>query len=86
MTSRQVVLLYFGVHLTVICETVHYRWGPLTPREKVPSLIDETGFFYSVEHISEFLTQAKKSFVKADDVRTGCIITMTRPGARKNSC
>jgi chitin disaccharide deacetylase len=56
----------FGVHLTVICETVHYRWGPLTPREKVPSLIDETGFFYSVERIPEFLTQVKLSELEVE--------------------
>lgn len=49
----------FGVHLTVICETVSYRWGPLTSREKVPSLIAETGAFYSLERMDEFLAQAK---------------------------
>ena len=36
----------FGVHLTVICDVSHYRCGPLTSRDKVPSLVDETGFFY----------------------------------------
>ena len=56
----------FGVHLTVICDVVHYRWGPLTSREKVPSLIDETGFFYHVEHIPEFLTQAKLSELEVE--------------------
>src|SRR5258708_38752814 len=25
----------FGVHLTVICDVVQYRWGPLTSRDKV---------------------------------------------------
>src|SRR5713101_6492058 len=56
----------FGVHLTVICDLVQYRWGPLTSREKVPSLIDETGFFYHVEHIPEFLTQAKLSELEVE--------------------
>jgi chitin disaccharide deacetylase len=56
----------FGVHLTVICDLVHYRWGPLTSREKVPSLIDETGFFYYVERIPEFLTQAKLSELEVE--------------------
>src|SRR5437660_4452934 len=23
----------FGVHLTVVCEPAHYRWGPLTCRD-----------------------------------------------------
>jgi predicted glycoside hydrolase/deacetylase ChbG (UPF0249 family) len=49
----------FGVHLTVICDLAHYKWGPLTNKEKLPSLIDETGYFYSLERMSEFLAQAK---------------------------
>ena len=49
----------FGVHLTVICDAVNYRWGPLTSREKAPSLIDEVGYFYSLESIPEFLAQAR---------------------------
>jgi len=49
----------FGVHLTVICDPAHYRWGPLTVREKVPSLLDETGYFYSFDRIPEFLAQVK---------------------------
>lgn len=56
----------FGIHLTVICDVVHYRWGPLTSRDKVPSLIDETGFFCHVEHIPEFLTQAKLSDLEVE--------------------
>src|ERR1044071_4649204 len=36
----------FAVHLTVICDIEAYRWGPLTPKESVPSLVDETGTFY----------------------------------------
>src|SRR5579875_2729122 len=49
----------FGVHLTVVCETDHYRWGPLTCKDKVPSLVDEAGYFYSFDRIPEFLAQAK---------------------------
>ncbi len=49
----------FGIHLTVISEWIDYRWGPLTSREKVPSLIDKAGYFYNFEHMPEFLAQVR---------------------------
>jgi len=49
----------FGIHLTVISDWVAYRWGPVTPREKVPSLIDKAGYFYNFEHMPEFLAQVR---------------------------
>ncbi len=49
----------FGVHLTVICEHGDYRWGPLAPRDKVPSLLDEAGYFYRLDRREEFLAQAE---------------------------
>jgi chitin disaccharide deacetylase len=48
--------LPFGVHLTAVCDMVDYRWGPLTPGERVPSLIDQAGHFHGLERLSEFLT------------------------------
>src|SRR5260370_16253842 len=51
----------FGIHLTVISDVPLYRWGSLTARDKVPSLIDEAGFFYRYERIPELLAQAKLS-------------------------
>ncbi len=56
----------FGVHLTVISDVPLYRWGALTSRGKVPSLIDEAGFFYSYERIPEFLAQAKLSELEVE--------------------
>lgn len=47
----------FGVHLTAVSEAVYYRWGSVAPKEKVPSLVDEAGYFYSEERIPEFLAQ-----------------------------
>ena len=58
--------LPFGVHLTVVCDVSHYRCGPLTSRDKVPSLVDETGFFYPLERIPEFLTQVKLSELEVE--------------------
>ena len=49
----------FGIHLTVISDWVDYRWGPVTSREKVLSLIDEAGYFYNFEHMLEFLAQVR---------------------------
>jgi predicted glycoside hydrolase/deacetylase ChbG (UPF0249 family) len=49
----------FGIHLTVISEWADYRWGPVTAMEKVPSLIDESGYFYNFERMPEFLAQVR---------------------------
>jgi len=49
----------FGIHLTIISDWVDYRWGPLTAREKVPSLIDQAGYFYNFEHMPELLTHVR---------------------------
>jgi predicted glycoside hydrolase/deacetylase ChbG (UPF0249 family) len=49
----------FGVHLTAICDGVDYRWGPEVARDKVPSLVDHAGYFYTFEKMPEFLAQVR---------------------------
>jgi predicted glycoside hydrolase/deacetylase ChbG (UPF0249 family) len=63
---RENPVIPFGVHLTVICEATNYRWLPLTPEEKVPSLLNESGNFYSLENIQEFVERAKLDEVEME--------------------
>jgi predicted glycoside hydrolase/deacetylase ChbG (UPF0249 family) len=35
----------FGMHLTLTSERVYYRWGPVAGQDRVPSLVDENGYF-----------------------------------------
>ena len=36
----------FGLHLTLTSERVYLRWGPVAPKNAVPSLVDENGYFH----------------------------------------
>src|SRR6202166_3403033 len=36
----------FGLHLTLTSERVYYRWAPVASADKVPSLVDQNGYFH----------------------------------------
>jgi len=47
----------FGVHLTVVCDSDNYTWGPVTSWEKVSELVDRSGKFYRPEAFPKVLDQ-----------------------------
>jgi len=48
-----------GVHLTVISDPDDYRWGPVTSKDKVPSLINREGNFYNFDQMPGFLARVQ---------------------------
>jgi chitin disaccharide deacetylase len=58
--------LPFGVHLTAISDPADYRWGPVTTREKVPTLVDEAGYFFNFERMPEFLARVDLDQLEAE--------------------
>ncbi|CAN5634594.1 carbohydrate deacetylase [soil metagenome] len=49
----------FGVHLTLVSEFDGFRWGPLSSKNRVPTLIDETGCFFRNDQRDLLLPYAK---------------------------
>ena len=45
----------FGIHLTVIADWQDYRWGPVLPKDQVPSLVTDEGWFHNFEQMPVFL-------------------------------
>ncbi len=54
----------FGIHLTLNSEWKEYRWGPVAPRESVPSLVDPEGYLWG--GVPEVAANAKPSEVEAE--------------------
>lgn len=49
----------FGIHLTVISDPDYYRWGPVAGRDKVPSLVDGSGYFFRFDEMPVLRARAK---------------------------
>ena len=47
----------FGIHLTVICDSDDYSWGPVTSKDKVPDLVEPSGRFFSFDSFHKLLQQ-----------------------------
>jgi chitin disaccharide deacetylase len=69
-----------GVHLTLNSEWTRFRWGPVAPRGKVESLVDDQGYFPALEsevvdkaRITEVETELRAQIDKAK--RAGIAIT-----------
>lgn len=54
-----------GVHLTLVGEWQGYRWRPVLPWDKVRSIVDEDGFFYT-DPIELFSHKPKLSEIEAE--------------------
>lgn len=46
----------FGVHLTAICDSDDYSWGPVSSKDRVPDLVDQAGHFFSFENFHKILS------------------------------
>ena len=51
--------LPFGVHLTLVNEMPGYRWGPVSSKDAVPSIVNTDGFFMSHAEIPKLYAQAE---------------------------
>lgn len=56
----------FGIHLTLVCDTPGYRWGPLAAREEVSSLLDESGELVTPDRIPALLARARLEEVERE--------------------
>ena len=54
----------FGIHLTLTSEWRLYRWGPVAPQDRVPSLVDDRGFLWS--NVAQVAKHAKTDEVEIE--------------------
>ena len=58
--ARENSLLDFGLHLTLNAEWKYFKWGPVSSRDAVPSLLNSDGYFYSLVDSLNFTAKAKE--------------------------
>jgi predicted glycoside hydrolase/deacetylase ChbG (UPF0249 family) len=58
--------LCFGVHLTLVSDFAIYPWRPLAGADRAPSLVDESGLFFSYDRIPELLARARLDEVELE--------------------
>ena len=56
---RETLDLPFGVHLSIVRDIPGYVWGPLAPKERVPSLLDADGELYGLARMDVMLERAR---------------------------
>ncbi len=57
---NQILQLILVLHITLTSEWKHYKWGPVTAKEKVPGLVNKNGFLYSsVDSVSQNASAAE---------------------------
>lgn len=54
--------LDWGIHLTLTAEWKNYKWGGVSSSDKISSLLDKNGYFYS--SVEEFSKHAKSEEVE----------------------
>ena len=56
----------FAVHLTIVSEYRHYRWGPLAPSQEIRTLLDESGYFFGDDRFDYLLQTADISELETE--------------------
>lgn len=56
----------FGIHLTLVRDSIRDRWGPLTARHRVPSLLDDDGELFTAARRAELLARARPEQVELE--------------------
>lgn len=56
----------FGIHLTLVRDTTDHRWGPLSAKDRVPSLLDDAGELFTPAGIPELLGRARPEEIERE--------------------